>query len=216
MENDMTSATLLPIEKNRRQKIDKKGFTLTEIAIVLGIIGLILGAIWTAAASVYANQRLTHTNTAILGVAQGIRSLYSTSSSTGYAAATLITPAMVSAGIIPTDLAAGTGPFPGGSMGVSATSDGLGFVVSVTAVPQSACINLLTMLGGESRDPGLYAASAVATAAPAAGDASTTGSPLTAPITPAVAIAAASGTAPDTIGGCTNPLNKVKFGFTVK
>ena len=33
-----------------RQK--KRGFTLTEIAIVLGIIGLILGAIWVAAAAV--------------------------------------------------------------------------------------------------------------------------------------------------------------------
>jgi prepilin-type N-terminal cleavage/methylation domain-containing protein len=33
----------------------KKGFTLTEIAIVLGIIGLILGAVWTAASGVYAS-----------------------------------------------------------------------------------------------------------------------------------------------------------------
>ena len=34
----------------------KKGFTLTEIAIVLGIIGLILGAVWSAATSVYSSQ----------------------------------------------------------------------------------------------------------------------------------------------------------------
>lgn len=37
----------------------KKGFTLTEIAIVLGIIGLILGAVWTAASGVYANTNST-------------------------------------------------------------------------------------------------------------------------------------------------------------
>jgi prepilin-type N-terminal cleavage/methylation domain-containing protein len=212
----MTVNMLLPIEKNYQLKIAKKGFTLTEIAIVLGIIGLILASIWWAAASTFANQRITHANTAILDIVEGLRTLYSTSSSTGYAAATLITPTVVSAGIIPADLAAGTGPFPGGTTGVSATSDGLGFVVTITAVPQSACVNLLTMLGGVSRDPGLYAASAVATAAPAAGDASTTGIPLTVALTPIVALAAASGTAPDTIGGCTNPLNKVKFGFTIK
>ena len=37
----------------------KKGFTLTEIAIVLGIIGLILGAVWTAASGVYASANST-------------------------------------------------------------------------------------------------------------------------------------------------------------
>jgi len=38
------------------------GFTLTELAIVLGIIGLILGAIWVAASKVYQNNRA---NTAV-------------------------------------------------------------------------------------------------------------------------------------------------------
>jgi prepilin-type N-terminal cleavage/methylation domain-containing protein len=38
----------------------KRGFTLTEIAIVLGIIGLILGAVWTAATSVYQSTNATN------------------------------------------------------------------------------------------------------------------------------------------------------------
>lgn len=33
----------------------RRGFTLTEIAIVLGIVGLILGAVWAAAKNVYGN-----------------------------------------------------------------------------------------------------------------------------------------------------------------
>jgi prepilin-type N-terminal cleavage/methylation domain-containing protein len=37
----------------------RKGFTLTEIAIVLGIIGIILGAVWTAASGVYASANST-------------------------------------------------------------------------------------------------------------------------------------------------------------
>jgi len=37
----------------------KKGFTLTEIAIVLGIIGIILGAVWAAASSAYIGANAT-------------------------------------------------------------------------------------------------------------------------------------------------------------
>jgi prepilin-type N-terminal cleavage/methylation domain-containing protein len=37
----------------------KKGFTLTEIAIVLGIIGIILAAVWSAASGVYLSTSAT-------------------------------------------------------------------------------------------------------------------------------------------------------------
>jgi prepilin-type N-terminal cleavage/methylation domain-containing protein len=36
----------------------RRGFTLTEIAIVLGVIGMIIGAIWQAAASAYLNWKV--------------------------------------------------------------------------------------------------------------------------------------------------------------
>ena len=54
----------------------KRGFTLTEIAIVLGVIGTILGAIWSAASHVSNNQEANKANTQILGIVQSIRSLY--------------------------------------------------------------------------------------------------------------------------------------------
>ncbi len=56
-----------------------RGFTLTEAAIVLGIVGLILGAIWVAAAAVYENMRTNRANEQILKVAQAVRSLYASS-----------------------------------------------------------------------------------------------------------------------------------------
>src|SRR5690349_11023145 len=57
----------------------KRGFTLTEIAIVLGIVGLILGAIWVAAAAVYNNLRTSKGTTELLTVVQNVRALYATS-----------------------------------------------------------------------------------------------------------------------------------------
>jgi prepilin-type N-terminal cleavage/methylation domain-containing protein len=57
----------------------KRGFTLTEIAIVLGIIGLILGAIWVAASAVYTNMRTSKATTELLTIAQNVRAMYATS-----------------------------------------------------------------------------------------------------------------------------------------
>ena len=198
----------------------KKGFTLTEIAIVLGIIGLILSAIWVAAAGVYNNQRVAHANTAIVQIAQGVRALYSTQAGTGLAAATDITPTLVSAGSTPSDLGVGdplTGPFPNGQTAIIGTSDGNGFVIAMSGLSGVNCVSLLSTIAGSTRDPGLYNADAIASAAPATTDATTTGTPLAAAVTPTAAAAAAGGAAPSKTGGCTGSVTyKVRFGFTVK
>src|SRR5580700_11353983 len=69
-----------PSHKAGRKK-EERGFTLTEIAIVLGIIGLILGALWVAAAAVYTNLRTSKTTTQLLTITQNLRALYATSAS---------------------------------------------------------------------------------------------------------------------------------------
>ncbi len=60
----------------RHTKTNRAGFTLTEIAIVLGVIGLILGAVWAAASTVYANNRTQRATAELLTILQGYRSLY--------------------------------------------------------------------------------------------------------------------------------------------
>jgi prepilin-type N-terminal cleavage/methylation domain-containing protein len=141
----------------------KKGFTLTEIAIVLGIIGLILGAIWTAASGVYNSNRIGAANTELITIAQGTQSLYATQTSFGTPPVNL-TPAVAAAGYSPSSMTApATGvishPWNGNS-GVP-SGDGLVFVTAQTLsvagdaiavtfanIPAGACVAMLTNASG--------------------------------------------------------------------
>ena len=82
---------------------EPKGFTLTELAIVLGIIGLILGAIWTAAAKVYQNQRVGKAVNEVLSVVGSVRAMYAGRGSFGTANGD-ITQFGVNAGWYPADM----------------------------------------------------------------------------------------------------------------
>ncbi len=52
------------------------GFTLTEIAIVLGVIGLIIGGVWTAAASLYQAKKTNQAVQQATQILNNYRSLY--------------------------------------------------------------------------------------------------------------------------------------------
>lgn len=56
-----------------------RGFTLTEVAIVLGVIGLLLTSIWSAASTIYENKKITNSETGIVAAAQAVHSVYWTS-----------------------------------------------------------------------------------------------------------------------------------------
>src|SRR5882757_10048711 len=99
----MITCILDPNKHSSTQRKPKRGFTLTEIAIVLGIIGLILGAIWAAASSVYNNLKANQAQQGILSAAQAVRSLYATSSTTGVVNAVISAP-----GLFPTNWASNT------------------------------------------------------------------------------------------------------------
>jgi len=191
----------------------RRGFTLTEIAIVLGIIGIVLGTIWSTATSVYATQRTNQTNMDILQIMQEVRSLYATAPSTGVTTATDLTSGLITDGAVPTRLVSGTGlkdEWPNGVTAILTPATGDSFTIVMTALPQSACISALTSVGGTSRDAGLFNATAVASAAVATSDAIATTTPLLTPVTPAIATAAAAGNE----GGCTGAaLYKVQLGF---
>jgi prepilin-type N-terminal cleavage/methylation domain-containing protein len=54
----------------------RRGFTLTELAIVLGIMGTILGAIWSASARVSASNKVQKAQGQVLQILAGYRSLF--------------------------------------------------------------------------------------------------------------------------------------------
>src|SRR5271170_8075843 len=81
-----------------------RGFTLTEIAIVLGIIGLILGAIWVAAGSVYSNLRVSQAATETLIIVENFKSLYGGNRNGQAPNGTDITAMAISAGLLPADM----------------------------------------------------------------------------------------------------------------
>jgi prepilin-type N-terminal cleavage/methylation domain-containing protein len=89
MITDIQTQSVQPAAKRKR------GFTLTEIAIVLGIIGLILGAIWGAASAVYSNKHIADSEQAITAAAQAVRSMYANQTGGFAAGGSILVPGML-------------------------------------------------------------------------------------------------------------------------
>ena len=82
----------------------KRGFNLIESAVVLGVVGLVIGGIWYAAASVQQSQRINNTAVGILQIANGARRLFSHSDyPTVYGTSNSVTSTAAAAGILPSD-----------------------------------------------------------------------------------------------------------------
>lgn len=146
-----------------KQRMTRKtrGFTLTEAAIVLGIVGLILGAIWVAAGAVYNNQRVATTTTQVLQMVNGIRSLYATS--TTFSGTIL---ELANAGVVPKDMVTlnASGVVTNvdnvwnGAVTIAAASPATGFILAYPNVPREACSSFLVRITGRGRDSGLEGA----------------------------------------------------------
>ncbi len=154
-----------------------RGFTLTEAAIVLGIVGLILSAIWVAAGSVYNNYRSGKTQDQLLTMVQAMRSLHASQTKVDGTAfsGTDGSKNLALAGGVPSDMIQyTTAGVPekvlnvwGGAVSIDAepdenTNPDQAFQITYENVPYSTCITLLTSMTGSGRDSGLIKAKGIA------------------------------------------------------
>lgn len=141
----------------------RSAFSLIEAAIVLGVIGLVLGGIWIATSSMSDSRKITNTARAILQVASAAKanipaSMWSNSSSQD------ITTTAISMGLIPKDFIQ-NGSFynpwggtmslklPNGAAGVCASgSNNERLEVVVRNIPEHVCRRLITNITANFRD----------------------------------------------------------------
>jgi prepilin-type N-terminal cleavage/methylation domain-containing protein len=129
-----TVLSALPGRTSRR-----KGFTLTEIAIVMGIIGIVLAAIWTISATVMANNKVTIALQETTFIVEGYRGLYNLRGIPA-AAATDVTCAGVIDGFFPP------------AMGSSAASCVTGTTASYPQDPWTDPIMIMTIPSEQAID----------------------------------------------------------------
>jgi len=135
----------------------QQGFTLIEIAIVLTIVGLIIGGIWVAASTVFNNNKAQALAKDVIQAVQNTKTLFSSQGTSASTVGVTVTN-LINAGVFPTDMvtpnagvlvtpfstqSAVTDVTVSAAPGGTATSIGYAF----NNLPSSACTQLLITLG---------------------------------------------------------------------
>ena len=204
------------LQIQRRRRAANKGFNLIEAAIVLGIVGLVVGGIWVAATSVYANLRTKQATDQLLQIAQSMRSLYATQVNAANAAAVNITTSVAT--VFPADMlrvnpptAAGDTLNPWSANGGAnvmighAAANATTFFIGYGSVPRSACVDLISRNSGISGLTGITVSSKAAAAAIALAVTAPAGTAVTLPATPVNAATA-----------CSNAFNDIYWTFSLR
>ncbi len=129
-----------------------RGFNLIEAAIVLGVVGLVLGGIWVASASVKYRLAVSETAKGTLGALYAVRDLYQKQACPG--TTTEIDPLSIDLGVASTWPRAGSTGVKtplGASMNITidCTAYGVGaIIITYWSFTYDMCTNLTPLLAG--------------------------------------------------------------------
>lgn len=137
-----------PALKQQRDRAQKRGFSLIEAAIVLAVVGGVIGGIWVSAAAVIENYKVKKTVEGILTTARNIQNLISITDSRGIGPSNM-TFALISAGVFPKDWVNGNDVKTTFGWSVIAfnlqpplVTTGDRFFLNLQPIPVSSCIKL--------------------------------------------------------------------------
>lgn len=121
----------------------KRAFSLIEAAIVLAVVGLVIGGIWVAAAAMYENYKVNKTVEGVLTIAKNVQNLISIRDAEMISAVEIdITSYVMKAGVFPKDWedsGSAKSPF-GGGVSVSSNPSQSRLGINLSSIPRSACI----------------------------------------------------------------------------
>ena len=122
----------------------KRGFNLIESAIVLGVVGLVIGGIWVAAATINENYKVNKTVADLQLIVKNIQNMISISDAMTIGNAG-ITQLLLNAGVFPADWGNKT-PFGSTISVYQSITFGVNFTIRLSDVPRSSCIKIITRI----------------------------------------------------------------------
>jgi len=141
----------------------QRAFSLIEAAIVLGIVGLVIGGIWTASTAVRNQQRLTKTVEGVYFIVSSIQNGMSRADAVALGNGVDISSTAIEAGWVPTDWVSGGRLYAPATNGlywagrVYLFNQDYGqpqFDFVISGLSKSLCTRLITAISGRSNSVG--------------------------------------------------------------
>ena len=135
----------------------QRGVTMIELAIVLGVAGILIGGIWVAASAAYDAQRVNQTVDQVRQIVENVRGRYTTAAQIPQQSYTALTQTMASSDLFPAETWVAPGGDPANCAAAAPcyfihpwSSDGAGSVCGGGTYCVGSIGNLLVVMQGNT------------------------------------------------------------------